>query len=653
MNPIDWGIAATPRPGYGAGSVCGICGIVQVRGETRAAVDLATLRSMTSTMRHRGPDDAGYHVADRVAIGVRRLSIIDVVDGHQPFANERGTVVAAQNGELYNHEAIRRRLERDGHIFKSRCDTEILPHLYEAEGDDMPQSLLGMFAFAVWDAEHQRALLVRDRLGKKPLYYAEVGDVLVFGSELKAVLASGLVPTDLDLEALDLLLALGFVPGPRTLLRHVRKLLPGHRLVVEHDRVKVEQYWRYPRADAEGLSRSESEWEEELIDLLRDAVRVRLMSDVPLGAMLSGGLDSSLIVALMAAESTRPVQTFSVGFSGVPDNELPVARETARALRTEHHELELSLDDPVDLEALIWSLDEPIADLSAIGFMALSQLTARHVTVALSGQGADELLAGYDRYRQVAAIERWSRAPASVRRAVSAAAAVVGPARIRRGTAAAAADDPVVAGTIARSEWLETIRSRSARGGLEDVQPSLLEMALADRLDGAPRHGLARTLVLDAQLSLVDDMLHYFDRTSMASSLEVRVPFLDHRLVELCARMPVSLKLSGGTTKAILRSAARGLVPETVLNRPKVGFFSSAVGHWFDQQIGGEIVDRLLDPAARFAAYVDQKEVEQLLRRRGSYRSSKLLLTMLMLEVWLASYLPRAAAVRPTTERAA
>jgi asparagine synthase (glutamine-hydrolysing) len=625
---------------------------VQVRGETRAAVDLATLRSMTSTMRHRGPDDAGYHVADRVAIGVRRLSIIDLVDGHQPFANERGTVVAAQNGELYNHDAIRRRLERDGHVFTSRCDTEILPHLYEAEGDDMPQSLIGMFAFAVWDAERQRALLVRDRLGKKPLYYAEVGDVLVFGSELKAVLASGLVPTDLDLEALDLLLALGFVPGPRTLLRHVRKLLPGHRLVVEHDRVKVEQYWRFPGSGAERLSRSESEWQEELIDLLRDAVRLRLMSDVPLGAMLSGGLDSSLIVALMAAESTRPVQTFSVGFSGVPDNELAVARETARALGTEHHELELSLDDPVDVEALIWSLDEPIADLSAIGFTALSQLTARHVTVALSGQGADELLAGYDRYRQVAAIERWSRAPASVRRAV-AAAAVVGPARIRRGTAAAAADDPVVAGTIARSEWLETIRSRSARGGLEDVRPSLLETALADRLDGAPRDGLARALVLDAQLSLVDDMLHYFDRTSMAHSLEVRVPFLDHRLVELCARMPVSLKLSGGTTKAILRSAARGLVPENVLNRPKVGFFSSAVGHWFDRQIGGEIVDRLLDPAARFATYVDQKEVEQLLRHRGSYRSSKLLLTLLMLEVWLDSYLPRAAAVRPTTECAA
>jgi asparagine synthase (glutamine-hydrolysing) len=631
--------------------VCGICGVVQVRGETRAAVDLATLRSMTSTMRHRGPDDAGYHVGDRVAIGVRRLSIIDVVDGHQPFTNERGNVVAAQNGELYNHEAIRRRLERDGHIFTSRCDTEILPHLYEAEGDDMPQTLLGMFAFALWDAERQRALIVRDRLGKKPLYYAEVGDVLVFGSELKAVLASGLVPSDLDLEALDLLLALGFVPGPRTLLRHVRKLLPGHRLVVEHDRVRVEQYWQYPRADAE-LSRSDSEWSEELVDLLRDAVRIRLMSDVPLGAMLSGGLDSSLIVALMAAESTRPVQTFSVGFSGVPDNELPVARETARALGADHHELELSLDDPVDIEGLVWSLDEPIADLSAIGFAALSQLTARHVTVALSGQGADELLAGYDRYRQVAAIERWSRAPASVRRAVAAAAAV-GPARIRRGTAAAAADDHVVAGTIARSEWLETVRSRSARGGLGDVRPDLLELTLAERLEGAPGDGLARTLILDAQLSLVDDMLHYFDRTSMASSLEVRVPFLDHRLVELCARMPVSLKLSHGTTKAILRSAARGLVPEAVLDRPKVGFFSTAVGHWFDRQVGGEIVDRLLDPGARFAAYVDQREVEQLLRRRESYRSSKLLLTLLMLEVWLASYLPRAGVIQPTAECAA
>jgi asparagine synthase (glutamine-hydrolysing) len=608
---------------------------------------------MTTTMRHRGPDDAGYHVDDRIAIGARRLSIIDVAEGHQPFANERGTVVAAQNGELYNHDAIRERLRGDGHVFRTRCDTEILPHLYEVEGDDMPQSLIGMFAFVVWDAERRRAILVRDRMGIKPLYYAEVGDLLVFGSELKAVLASGLVPTDVDLEALDLLLTLGFVPGPRTLLRHVRKLLPGHRLVVDGERVRVEPYWHYPHAQGDPPDRSESDWEEAFLDLIRDSVRIRLMSDVPLGAMLSGGLDSSFIVALMAAQTTQPVKTFSVGFMGVPDNELTAARETARALGTDHHELELSLDDRVDVDELIWALDEPIADLSAVGFMALSQLTARHVTVALSGQGADELLAGYDRYRQAEAIGRWARAPRSARRALGAAAGIAGPARVRRGASVAAAADPVIAGILARSEWAEAARTRSARGGLEGVRSDVVETALSARLEGAPRRGLARALALDAQLNLIDDMLHYFDRTSMAHSLEVRVPFLDHRLVELCAEMPVSLKLHNGTTKSILRSVARGLVPDAVLDRPKVGFFSGAVEYWFDRQIGGEIVERLLDPSARFADYIDQKEIEYLLRQRGSYRSSKLLLTLLMLELWLTSYLPRATSARPTAGLAA
>jgi asparagine synthase (glutamine-hydrolysing) len=279
----------------------------------------------------------------------------------------------------------------------------------------VPEALNGIFAFAIWDSERRRALLARDRLGVKPLYYAEVDGVLLFGSELKAVLASGLVPTEIDLEAMDVYLSLGFVPGPRTLLRHVKKLLPGHRIVVEPPAVRVERYWRYPEP-APITHRPEEEWREQLLDLLDDAVAGQLMSDVPLGAMLSGGLDSSLVVALMARRMSRPVKTFSVGFAGASDNELDVARATARALGAEHHELELSLDDPVDLEALIWSLDEPVADLSSLGFSALAALTVEHVTVALSGQGADELLAGYDRYRQIALIDRWASAPLAVRR---------------------------------------------------------------------------------------------------------------------------------------------------------------------------------------------------------------------------------------------
>jgi asparagine synthase (glutamine-hydrolysing) len=621
--------------------MCGICGAIQLRGPASPPLDAETLRAMTDAMEHRGPDDSGYYIAEGVAIGVRRLSIVDVVGGHQPMANESGTIVAAQNGELYNQRTVRHGLETAGHTFRTTCDTEILPHLYSRIGDATPERLNGIFAFVIWDAERRRALLARDRLGVKPLYYAEVNDLLIFGSELKAVLASGLVSTDIDVEALDLFLTLGFVPGPRTLLRSVKKLLPGHRIIVESSHVRVEQYWSYPEP-APVANRSEEEWQKELFELLDDAVCGQLMSDVPLGAMLSGGLDSSLIVALMARHMNRPVKTFSVGFAGTSDNELDIARATAQALGTEHHELELSLDDPVDLEALIWSLDEPVADLSALGFSALASLTAKHVTVALSGQGADELFAGYGRYRQIALIDRWASAPFAVRR-IASSIGRLGSQRLRRAAAIALVADPVAASAVARSEWAESGRARSARGELRHVSASVLDKAMADRLRGSTSRGVERALLLDAQLSLVDDMLHYFDRTSMAHSLEVRVPFLDHRLVEFCARMPTNLKVSNGSTKRILRKLARGLVPDFVIERPKVGFFSGAVEHWFKRQVGGSVGEVLLDRDAHYTQFLSRNEVERLLGTGGSYRDSKLLLSILMLELWLSTYLRRAA----------
>lgn len=620
--------------------MCGICGAIQIHGDRRRPLTLETLRGMTATMRHRGPDDEGFHVDEGIAIGVRRLSIVDVGGGHQPMTNESGGIVAAQNGELYNHDELRRELERAGHRFQTTCDTEVLPHLYEATGDAVPERLNGIFGLAVWDAPRRRALLARDHLGVKPLYYAAAGDLVLFASELKAILASGLIQVDIDVEALDLYLALGFVPGPRTLLRHVKKLLPGHRLIAEDGRFRVEQYWMYPE-HAPRYDRSEEEWSADVLELLGDAVGRQLMSDVPLGAMLSGGLDSSLVVALMAQRMDRPVQTFSVGFAGAADNELSAARQTARALGTEHHELELSLDDAVDLESLAWSLDEPLADLSAVGFSALSALTSEHVTVALSGQGADELFAGYDRYRDAALLERWASAPHILRRA-AAVVARKGPRRFTRAAAIGAAVDPVAATVAARSEWAESARLRAAKGDLARVSPRALDAAVADRVGTSRTRGVERALLLDAQLNLVDDMLHYFDRTSMAHSLEVRVPFLDHRLVELCARMPTALKIEGRSTKRILRTVAQGIVPASVLDRPKVGFFSSAMGEWFERQLAGEVSDILLDPGARFAEYVDRSEVERLIANGAPYRRSKLLLAILMLELWLSTYLPKA-----------
>ena len=599
-----------------------------------------TLRAMTQSMHHRGPDDEGFHLAEGIAIGVRRLSIMDVADGHQPMWNSAGTVIAAQNGELYNYRAVRAELEGRGHSFSTNCDTEVLPALYQEAGDAAPERLNGMFAFIVWDERRRRALIARDHIGIKPLYFAEVGDVLLFGSELKTLLASGLVSTEIDVESVDLLLSLGFVPGPRTILRDVQKLLPGHRLVVEPPHVRVERYWQYPEPAPEPAV-PDAEWEAQLLELLDDAVALQLMSDVPLGAMLSGGIDSSLITALMARRMNRPVQTFSVGFAGMPDNELATARTTAKALGADHHELELSLDDTVDLESLTWTMDEPVADLSAIGFMALSGLTAEHVTVALSGQGADELLAGYDRYRRTAAIDRWTAIPAPLRRA-GAAAARRGSVRLRLAAAVAGARDPVTAAVIARSEWATGARD-AAVGDLAAVPPSVLEQALADRVGSSSAGGIGRALLLDGQLNLVDDMLHYFDRTSMAHSIEVRVPYLDHRIVEFCARMPVHLKLDGGVTKRILRTVARGLVPDEIIDRPKVGFFSSAVDTWFERQQGA-VREILLDPGAKYTEFVDVRAIEGLLADGASYRRSKLLLCVLMLELWLSTYTKPAAA---------
>ncbi len=600
---------------------------------------------MTDVMTHRGPDDRGLHLEDGVALGVRRLSIVDVEHGHQPFGDERGAVWAIQNGELYNHVAIREQLVRRGHRLRTRCDTEILPHLYEDHGASFPRLLRGMFGLAVWDARARRAVLARDRLGIKPLYHARVGDVLVFASELKSLLASGLVEPALDYEAIDAYLTLGFVPGPRTPLAGVSKLPPGHVLVADAAGVRSEAYWRYPKPrPLAGLSAEEHR--RALLDLLDESVRLRLMSDVPLGAMLSGGLDSSLIVALMARHVSEPLRTFAVGFADVGrDNELEDARRVAAALGSEHHELELSYaTSAVELEQLVWHLDEPLADLSALGFLALCELTSRHVTVALSGQGADELFGGYARHRAAALAGAWRRLPAPVRLGAMRLAPLA-PARARRALPTIATEstvDRLLA--MASGSRIDGLRARLPVGPLAALDGASARRALAARLGDLPDDPLPATLYVDAQLGLVDDMLHYFDRASMAHSLEVRVPFLDHELVELCAGIPPQLKVRRLRTKHILREAARGLVPDWVLAKRKVGFFNDALAGWLATQARGALADALLRPEANVAELLDARALRELVARAsaGDAAASHVALGVLVLELWLTSYLPRA-----------
>lgn len=617
--------------------------MVQVSGEPRDVLDVGVLDRMTDAMTHRGPNDRGTFEGPGIALGVRRLSIVDVAGGHQPFASEDGRIVAVQNGELYNHDQIRARLIEDGHRFVSRCDTEILPHLYEDVGPSFPEQLRGKFGIAIWDGRARRAVIARDRLGVKPMYWARSGDLVIFASELKSLLASRLVDTELDHAAIDAYLALGFFAGPSTPLRSVRKLEPGARLVIDHRGARSETYWTYPLPTPDyGLD--EHEASERVLAALDESVRLRLMSDVPLGAMLSGGLDSSLIVALMARAVTQPVKTFSVGFTEAgAANELEDARSVARVFGTDHHELELSVADAVGLEDLVWFLDEPLADLSALGFLALSELASRHVTVALSGQGADELFGGYAHYRAASLATAWSRVPSKIARAALA-LADAGPPRVRRAAAALRTTDAVERFLFSRAYMKDDLRHDLVRGPLAALDGCESGRAVRSRLGSCRADPLSTSLYLDARLGLVDDMLHYFDRASMAHSLEVRVPFLDHELVELASTIPPRLKVRRFTTKAILRHAARDLVPKAVIDKPKVGFFNAAVDAWFRGQADRAIADYLLGPSPRYSDLLDREGVKLLVAQHAAGRRGVVgpLLAILMLEVWLSSFLPRA-----------
>ena len=494
----------------------------------------------------------------------------------------------------------------------------------------------------MWDERSGHTLVARDRLGVKPIYYAVVGDLVVFASELKSILASGLVDTGLDLAAIDTYLTLGYFPAPLTPLTRVRKLLPAHRLVVGDD-VRVEPYWRFP-SPAPDPAMTEDAAAEQLLACLEEAVRLRLMSDVPLGAMLSGGVDSSLLVALMARNMGEPVKTFSVGF--VEDgagSELSDAALVAQTLGTDHHPLELSMHETsIELEDLVWALDEPLADLSALGFMALSELAARHVTVALAGQGSDELFGGYTRHRRAALVDRNRVVPRAVAR-VAADRVFREDGRYARLAQAVAADDPADRYLALRRPFLSReLRRRIVREPLraDNERARVVVAEYADNLSGGV---LAETMFLDAQLGLVDDMLHYSDRVSMAHSLEVRVPFLDHEVVELAATIPAALKVRGTTTKHLVKRIARGLVPDEIIDKPKTGFFNRAMDSWLQAQLKGRAADFLLSETAAYGQFLDAPNVRRaVLDGRGATGDS--LYALLALEVWLSTFLPRAAA---------
>jgi asparagine synthase (glutamine-hydrolysing) len=571
--------------------MCGIAGIVDVTG--RAPVDGDCLRRMNDALFHRGPDDAGYLVERRVGLAMRRLSIIDLVTGQQPIHNEDKTVSVVFNGELYNYRELVAELRGRGHRFSTTSDTEVLVHLYEEQGERGVERLRGMFAFALWDRERQALLLARDRLGIKPLYYATTPQGFLFASELRAIARHPGVARRVSAAAVAAYLRYGYVPEPLTILDGVHKLAPGHHLTVRDGLVGTpSRYWTstdFFRGAA--APRHEAEAAEALWASLKDAVSSHLVSDVPVGAFLSGGIDSSAVVALMAREAGAPVKTFSVGFRERGYNELPWARRVAERFGTEHHELVVEPHDLGVLEAVLDALDEPLADASAIPTYLVSRLAHRHVKVVLSGDGGDELFAGYDRY----VIDHRRRY-----------LGLLGDARLGGGLRMLS--DALPEGTPGKNylynlslprgdRYLDSISLFPARALAELIEPEVargpspLEAALAA---GHGLDPLSRFQDLDLNTYLPGDILTKVDRMSMANSLEARVPLLDHPLVEFACALPPRLRLHAGRTKHLLKRALRGRVPDEVLARPKHGF-GVPLEVWFGKRLPGFFSDELAD----------------------------------------------------------
>jgi asparagine synthase (glutamine-hydrolysing) len=638
--------------------MCGIAGIVSAESLDDTAS--ARIIRMRDVLQHRGPDESGLHIDAFAALAHRRLSIVDLSTGQQPLSNEDASVWVVFNGEIYNHADVRRQLEAKGHCYRTRSDTETIIHAYEEWGEECVHQFRGMFAFAIWDEPKRRLLIVRDRLGIKPLYWARCATGIVFGSEIKAILASGLVEPAAETDALPEVLSTRSVAGAGTMFRGIQKLLPGHLLAFEGGETRVRQYWDVPTSsprDSATLRAGHQLREDEVVsqfrELLTESVRLRLMSDVPLGMFLSGGIDSSAIAALMAPMMGQPLQTFSVAFKERAYNELEYAREVSRAIGAESREVVIDDRDFFgELPRLLWHEDEPIAHPSSVPLYFVSALARRHVTVVLTGEGSDELLAGYGKYPRVA----WNWAagtvyermiPAAVRSTVARALVPKLPSRLARYARRSFMSMDRTPGAMVFDNFASirladqgALLSPALRSVVTSTRAYGSSIAYFDRPDGDSSL-LNRLLYADMKTYLVE-LLMKQDQMSMAASIESRVPFLDHKLVEFAAALPDRWKLSGWTTKRILRRAMKGVLPESILNRPKMGFpvpFST----WMRGPWNAVARDVLLDRRARERGVLDPAGVERLLADHASGRidGGDRIWSLLNLELWYRTFIDK------------
>jgi len=628
--------------------MCGICGIV----DFHEPVERDTIERMTGSIVHRGPDDAGIEMHHPAALGFRRLSIIDLAGSHQPMSNEDDSVWLLFNGEIYNFQENRERLLERGHKFKTTGDSETILHLYEDHDLDFVQHLNGMFAIALWDKKRRRLVLARDRLGIKPVYYALQGERLIFGSETKAILQAPGLATTLDREALAGYMNYSSVPGEQTCFHEIRRLLPGHLAIFDKNGLTTKQYWdvRYDKQ----RDWNERELYEQVEETLRDAVRIRMVSDVPLGAFLSGGVDSSLIAAIMAEFSEQPVQAFSIGYGreGAFMNELEYSQAVAERYGMNHRTLILDSEDLLrDIERVVWHLDEPNGDPAAFLTLALSEFTRQHVTVSLSGLGADELFAGYRRYLAVQWQGKYLKVPGVLRNGLIRPALNLVPEargqRLLNYARIAKKFVHSVDGDV-RTSWANTVsylppyNGRLFQGDLAALDRATFSAAAFDdywkRTEGFPSP-VDRVLYMDMKMYMQDQLLMLQDKMSMAVSLEARVPFLDYRLVELAASIPASRKLAGGTLKVILKKIAEKYVPKDCIYRPKKGFVAP-VEAWLKGPLREQVNDLLTPQRVRGRGVFEPAFVEWMKSEfyGGGRDLTMQLYQALLLEIWFQLY---------------
>jgi asparagine synthase (glutamine-hydrolysing) len=622
--------------------MCGICGILNY--DIEQPVEPSIMKAMNDVMLHRGPDDEGFYVKGNIGLGHRRLSIIDLATGQQPMSNEDKTVWIVYNGEIYNYLNLRKDLQNRGHLFSTHSDTETIVHAYEEYGAACTELIRGMFAFAIWDAPRQRLFLARDRLGIKPVYYSLEQNRILFASEIKALLAGG-VRAEVNQQALDSYLTLGYVPAPNTMFKGIYKLLPGYNLTVSKGDVRLNKYWDFDHIQPQ--ERPESYYSEKLLELLTDCVDMRLMSEVPLGVFLSGGLDSSTVVSILGKKDYKPLRTFSVGYNRrYEDCELEYADIVAKHFQTEHHELNLeSLDFFELITKIIWHMDEPVLEAAAIPLYLLSQFSRRYVTVMLSGEGSDELFGGYLIYKHMCAMEYFDLMPDWLR------SNALGPLmrRLANSRRAVKYSDwfslPLEKRYLGvKAEVTDTMRNWLYSPGLRELaaRHSVLQDILPYYERVREKDALSQMLYVDTKVWLPDDLLTKADKMTMANSIELRVPFLDHKMVEFAAAIPSRYKLKRWNEKYILKQAVAGIVPQAIINRPKRGF-PVPISTWFANELNQKAKEVLLEEKTQQRGYFNRQSLEAMLDKqsKGKEDWSAQIFSLLTLELWNRKFIDK------------